>query len=312
MSDTNVSNKLFLITGATSGIGKAAAQAIAAQGGRVVIVGRNPQKTATTVAELKQSSGNPAVEYLLADLSSMQETRSLAQQFQQKYDRLDVLVNNAGGFFMRRQETADGLEMTFQLNHLSYFLLTALLLDTLKASAPPTLGSRIVNVSSGAERGAKPNWDDPQMTRKYRGFQAYACSKRFNLYFTYELARRLEGTGVTVNATAPWHGGHEHVDQPHRAAGRLIAPLMRRAMRSPEKGAETVVYLATSPQVEGVTGKYFVDMQPKYSSRASQEPEAAQRLWQISEESDAVRMRGIAAGHRFDTLPDSQDNGRGH
>ena len=134
MSDTDVSNKLFLITGATSGIGKAAAQAIAAQGGRVVIVGRNPQKTAATVAEIKQISGSPAVEYLLADLSSMQETRSLAQQFQQKYDRLDVLINNAGGFFMRRQETVDGLEMTFALNHLSYFLLTNLLLDMLKAS----------------------------------------------------------------------------------------------------------------------------------------------------------------------------------
>jgi len=280
MSDMDVSNKLFLITGATSGIGKAAAQAIAAQGGRVVIVGRNPQKTAATVAEIKQISGNPAVEYLLADLSSMQETRSLAQQFQQKFDRLDVLVNNAGGFFMRRQETVDGLEMTFALNHLSYFLLTNLLLDTLKASTP----SRIVNVSSGAESGAKPDWDDLQTTRKYRGFQAYACSKRFNLYFTYELARRLEGTGVTVNAMHPGMVATSMWTNLTGPLAGLIAPIMRRAMKSPEKGAETAVYLATSPEVEGVTGKYFVDMQPKYSSRASQDPEAAQRLWQISEE----------------------------
>lgn len=279
MSHTDVSNKLFLITGATSGIGKAAAQAIAAQGGRVVIVGRNPQKTAATVAEIKQISGNPSVEYLLADLSSMQETRSLAQQFQQKYGRLDVLINNAGGFFMRRQETVDRLEMTFALNHLSYFLLANLLLDMLKANPP----SRIVNVSSGAESGAKPDWDDLQMTKKYSGFQAYACSKRFNLYFTYELARRLDGSGVTVNALHPGAVATSLWANPARGLARLITPFTRLFMRSPEKGAETAVYLATSAEVEGMSGKYFVDMQPKYSSRASQDPEAARRLWQISE-----------------------------
>ena len=284
MPDMDVSNKLFLITGATSGIGKAAALAIAAQGGRVVIVGRNPQKTATTVSEIMQISGSPAVEFLLADLSSMQETRSLAQQFQQKYGRLDVLVNNAGGFFMRRQETVDGLEMTFALNHLSYFLLTNLLLDMLKASAPGVTGSRIVNVSSGAESGAKPDWDDLQMTKKYSGFQAYACSKRFNLYFTYELARRLDGSGVTVNALHPGAVATSLWSNPARGLARLITPATRLVMRSPEKGAETAVYLATSQEVEGISGKYFVDNKAKYSSRASQEPEAARRLWQISEQ----------------------------
>jgi len=280
MSDMDVSNKLFLITGATSGIGKAAAQAIAAQGGRVVIVGRNPQKTAATVAEIKQVSGSPAVEYLLADLSAQAEIRRLAAEFQQRYDRLDVLVNNAGGFFMRRQETVDGLEMTFTLNHLSYFLLTNLLLDRLKASTP----SRIVNVSSGAESGAKPDWDDLQMTKKYSGFQAYASSKRFNLYFAYELARRLDGSGVTVNALHPGAVATGLWSNPARGLARLVTPFTRLVMRSPEKGAETVVYLATSPEVEGISGKYFVDTKAKYSSRASQDPEAARRLWQISEE----------------------------
>ncbi len=280
MSDKDVSNKLFLITGATSGIGKAAALAITAQGGKVVIVGRNPQKTATTVAEIKQVSGSPAVEYLLADLSSQAEVRRLAAEFQQRYDRLDVLVNNAGGVFMRRQETVDGLEMTFALNHLSYFLLTNLLLDMLKTSTP----SRIVNVSSGAESGAKPDWDDLQMTKKYSGFQAYACSKRFNLYFTYELARRLDGSGVTVNALHPGAVATGLWSNPARGLAGLVTPLTRLVMRSPEKGAETAVYLATSPEVEGVTGKYFVDMKQKYSSRASQDTEAARRLWQISED----------------------------
>ncbi len=145
MAEKQTSEQVFLITGATNGIGKATAQAIAAQGGRVVIVGRNGQKTGATAAELRQSTGNPQIDFLLADLSSMAEVRRLAAEFQTRYNRLDVLVNNAGAFFMRRQETVDGLEMTFQLNHLSYFLLTTELLDTLKASAP----ARVVNVSSG-------------------------------------------------------------------------------------------------------------------------------------------------------------------
>jgi NAD(P)-dependent dehydrogenase (short-subunit alcohol dehydrogenase family) len=272
-------NKLFLITGATSGIGKAAAQAIAAQGGATVIVGRNPQKTAATVAEIRRTSGNRAVEGLLADLSSQAEVRSLAAEFRRRYTRLDVLINNAGGFFLRRQQTVDGLEMTFQLNHLSHFLLTALLLDMLKASAP----SRIVNVTSGAERSARPNWDDLQMTRKYRGYQAYVCSKRFNLLFTYELARRLEGSGVTVNAL---HPGMVNTGiwtrDPDRFPAVLVKPLTR-LVKTPEQGAETMIYLATSPEVEGAKGKYFVSQRIKASSQASQDSEAARRLWQISE-----------------------------
>ena len=279
MSNIASHSKLFLITGATNGIGRAAAQAIAAQGGRVVIVGRNAAKTEAVAVGLRQASGNPQIDFLLADLSSMAEVRRLAGQFLARYDRLDALVNNAGAFFVRRQETVDGLEMTFALNHLSYFLLTHLLLDTLRTSAP----ERVVNVSSGAESGAKVDWDDLQLARKYRGFAAYALSKRFNLYFTYELARRLAGTGITVNALHPGAVATGIWANPFGRLGGLVQPLTRLTMKSPEKAAETVVYLATAPEVAGVTGKYFVDRKERYSSRASQDAAAAQRAWQMSE-----------------------------
>ncbi len=279
MSTIDAHNKVFLITGATNGIGKAAAQVIAAQGGRVVIVGRNAQKTEAVAAELRQASGNPDIDFLLADLSSMAEVRRLAAEFRRRHQRLDVLVNNAGAFFMRRQETVDGLEMTFALNHLSYFLLTNLLLKTLQASAP----ARVVNVSSAAESGAKVDWDDLQLTRKYRGFAAYALSKRFNLYFTYELAQRLAGTGITVNALHPGAVATGIWANPFGRLGGLVKPLTRLAMKSPEKAAATIVYLATAPEVEEVTGAYFVDMKERTSSRASQDPAAAQRAWQRSE-----------------------------
>lgn len=270
--------KTTLITGATNGIGKAAALAIASLGGRVVIAGRNPQKTEGTAAELRQATGNQQIDFLLADLSSLAEVRRLAAEFRARYDRLDVLVNNAGAFYMRREENDDGLEKTFALNHLSYFLLTNLLLDTLKASAP----ARVVNVASAAESSARVDWDDLQLARKYRSFNAYALSKRFNLYFTYELARRLAGTGVTANAVHPGSIATGIYTNPFGRLGRLIGPLTRLTMRSPEQGADTVVYLATAPDVAETTGKYFIDRQARYSSRASQDPEAARRAWQAS------------------------------
>jgi NAD(P)-dependent dehydrogenase (short-subunit alcohol dehydrogenase family) len=271
-------NRTTLITGATNGIGKAAAQAIASQGGRVVIAGRNAAKTEAVAAGLRQTSGNPAIDFLVADLTSLTQVRRMAAEFTARYPRLDVLVNNAGAFFMRREETAEGLEMTFALNHLSYFLLTNLLLDRLKASAP----ARVVNVASGAESGATVDWDDLQLAKKYRSFNAYALSKRFNLYFTYELARRLAGTGVTANAVHPGSIATGIYTNPFGRLGRLIGPLTRLTMRSPEQGADTVVYLATAPEVAETTGKYFVNRQARYSSRASQDPEAARRAWQIS------------------------------
>ena len=272
-------NRITLITGATNGIGQAAALAIAGEGGRVVIAGRNAAKTEAVAAELRQASGNPAVDFLVADLSSLAEVRRLAAEFQARYGRLHVLVNNAGAFFMRRQETVDGLEMTFALNHLSYFLLTTLLLDTLKASAP----ARVMNVASAAESSAKIDWDDLQLRRRYRGFEAYALSKRFNLYFTYELARRLAGTDVTANAVHPGSAATGIWANPFGPFGGLAKPVTKLMMRSPEQGADTVVYLATSPDVEGVTGTYYADRQARHSSRASQDPEAARRAWQVSE-----------------------------
>jgi retinol dehydrogenase-12 len=192
-------DEICMVTGATSGIGAVTARALAEKGAAVVVVGRDAEKSEATVNLIQQQTGNPRVEYLLADLSVQEEIRRLAERFKSRYQRLHVLVNNAGAFFMSRQLSADGLEMTFALNHLAYFLLTHLLLDILKASAP----ARIVNVSSNGHRGMKINLEDLKSQGRYAPMQAYGQSKLANLLFTYELARRLEGSGVTVNALHP-------------------------------------------------------------------------------------------------------------
>src|SRR6266545_3993807 len=194
-----MNGKICLITGGTNGIGKSTAQGLARMGATVVIVGRNAQKTSRVVEEIRAASGNKNVDSLLADLSSQQEVRRLAREFKSKYSRLHVLLNNAGGFFMRRQLSVDGIEMTFAFNHLAYFLLTNLLLDTVKASAP----ARIINVSSAAHKSGKIEFDNLQGERSYNGFAAYGNSKLANILFTIELARRLEGTSITVNALHP-------------------------------------------------------------------------------------------------------------
>jgi NAD(P)-dependent dehydrogenase (short-subunit alcohol dehydrogenase family) len=275
-----LAGKVCLITGATSGIGAVTAEALARQGARVVLVGRSAEKCARTREQIQARTGNPDVETLLADLSSQQQVRQLAQDFRDRHARLDVLVNNAGGLWMKRQETAEGLEMTFAVNHLAYFLLTNLLLDRLRASAP----ARIVNVASAAHRRAVLRFDDLMGQKSFNGWRAYKRSKLANLLFTYELARRLEGTGVTANALHPgwvatgfashnngWFGGVFQV------ASRLFA------LRS-EKGARTVIYLATAPEVANVSGQYFVKCRPVRSSRASRDSAAAERLWAVSEE----------------------------
>jgi NAD(P)-dependent dehydrogenase (short-subunit alcohol dehydrogenase family) len=205
--------------------------------------------------------------------------RQLAEEFQRRFARLDVLVNNAGALFRRRCLSADGIEMTFALNHLTYFLLTNLLLDTLKASAP----ARVVNVSSDAHRGAQMRFADPQGEHRYSSWRAYSQSKLANLLFTYELARRLEGTGVTANAVHPGFvatgfGGN------HRGLVGLVIRVAKLAALSPQQGAETLIYLATSPEVEGITGKYFVRKHAVQSSSASYDQAAARRLWQLSAE----------------------------
>lgn len=284
---TNMTGKLVLITGATNGIGKETALGLARLGARIVMVGRSAEKTQAVVDEIKAKTGNLQMEYLLADLSSMAEVRRLADEFKGRYDRLDVLINNAGAVFASRQETIDGYEMTFALNHLSYFLLTELLLDRLKACAP----SRIVNVSSDAHTFGPMNFDDLMTKNNYSlgGFRAYGQSKLANVLFTYELARRLEGTGVTANVL--------HPGLVASGFGRNNGALMNLAMRivqrfalTSERGASTSIYLASSPEVEGVSGKYFELSKAKASSKESYDVEAARKLWGISEELTGLRQ----------------------
>jgi NAD(P)-dependent dehydrogenase (short-subunit alcohol dehydrogenase family) len=268
--------KVCLVTGATSGIGLVTARELARRGARVVLAGRNATRCADAVHQVQEQTGNREVEFLVADLSSQQQVRELAQQFRQRQPRLDVLVNNAGGIWWTRQQTVDGLEMTFAVNHLAYFLLTLSLLDLLRASAP----ARIVNVASAAHRRAVLDFDDLMGQRHYSGWQAYCRSKLANLLFTFELARRLGGTGGTANALHPgWvatgFGGSSLVGRLLRLAAGCFA-------LSSEQGARTVVYLASSPEAAGVNGEYFVRERPHPTSAAARDEVAARRLWQTS------------------------------
>jgi NAD(P)-dependent dehydrogenase (short-subunit alcohol dehydrogenase family) len=283
--NTTMDGKICMITGATSGIGYVTAREIARQGATLVIVGRSEEKCVDAVNTIKQQTGNNAVEWMLADLSVQQDIRRLADLFTTRYQRLDVLVNNAGAIFMQRQESADGIEMTFALNHLNYMLLTNLLLDTLKDSAP----ARIVNVSSDAHRAATMNFDDPQLKQGYSGWKAYNQSKLANLLFTYELARRLEGTGITVNALHPGFVA-SGFGMNNGWMAQLFRPLVKLMGKSPEQGARTSIYLATSPEVAGISGKYFSEQQEVESSQASYDTEAQQRLWELSEEMAGLRQ----------------------
>jgi retinol dehydrogenase-12 len=273
-------NKICLVTGATNGIGKVTALELAKMGATVIVVGRNPDKTEAVVNELRAQSGSDRVDKALADLSSLAEVQALAENFKRKYSRLDVLVNNAGAYFGKRQVSADGYEMTFALNHLSYFLLTALLLDVLKASAP----SRIVNVASDAHRTAPLDFDDLQAEKKFNGLVVYGRSKLANILFTYELAKRLQGTNVTANTLHPGFvatGFGADSGALMRIGIKITARLMGVSV---EEGAQTTIYLASSPEVEGVTGKYFQKCKPAQSSAASYDVDARERLWQISEQ----------------------------
>lgn len=279
-------DKRVLITGATNGIGLVAARELAQMGAEVILVGRNLEKTEKVVNEIKAQTGNMQVDYLIADLSSMSQVRGLAQEFVAKYDRLDVLLNNAGAVFTSRQETVEGNEMTFALNHLSYFLLTNLLLESLKNTARYKGEARILNVSSNAHDTARHgmSFDDIQYQESYNGFGVYAESKLANLLFTYKLAQGLQGTGVTVNAI---HPGIVETGFGHNN-GSLMHWVMKGVQfffaRSPEEGAETLIYLASSAEVEGVTGKYWTDNKIIKSSPISYNRDQQERLWNLSEE----------------------------
>jgi NAD(P)-dependent dehydrogenase (short-subunit alcohol dehydrogenase family) len=278
-SNTSMQGKTCMITGATAGIGEVTAQALAQMSAKVILVGRSQGKCVDTVSRIKEKTGTSSVEYLLADLTSQAQIRTLAGEFQKQHDRLDVLVNNAGGAFVWRQESVDGIEMTFALNHLNYFLLTNLLLDTIKASAP----ARIVNVSSNSHYGASINFDDLEGKRKYWWNTAYGQSKLANVLFTYELARRLEGTSVTTNALHPGFVATE-IGRNNGALVRLLLWIVHHKALTPQEGARTNIYLASSPEVSDVTGKYYDKERQVKSDPASYDLDTARRLWEVSAE----------------------------
>ena len=271
--------KICVVTGATSGIGLVTAQVLAHQGATLIIVARNAERGAATVSRIRQETGNSAVELMVADLSVQAQVRQLASEIQHRIARLDVLVNNAGAFFARRQLSQDGLEMTFALNHLAYFLLTNLLFDSLKAAD----SARIVNVSSEAHRRAHLDFSDLQGEHRYTGWRAYARSKLANILFTYELARRLAGTGIVTNALHPGFVA-TNFGRNNRGIAAAFIRILQLAAISPEEGAQTIIYLASSPVVKGVTGQYFIKQQVVRSSQVSYDRAAAERLWQISAE----------------------------
>jgi retinol dehydrogenase-14 len=273
-----MAGKTVLITGGTGGIGKATAIGLAALGARVGITGRDATRAQAAAVEIRKASGSPSVEVFVADLSSQAEVRRLAGEVLDSYPRLDVLVNNVGGFWANRHVTADGLEHTFALNHLAGFLLTNLLLDRLTASSP----ARVVTVSSGAQAMGRIDFEDLQGSRNYSGQRAYNQSKLANVLFTYELARRIEGTGVTANVLHPGVVRTAFAAEDPSPMWKVMIPLARPFMKTPSRGAATPIYLASSPAVEGVSGRYFANSKPKTSNKVSYDTAAAARLWQIS------------------------------
>ena len=272
-----MNNKICLVTGATAGIGRATAQGLAQAGATVIIVGRNPDKSAAAAAHIGQASGNPAVHALTADLSVQADVRRLAQTVGDRYPRLDVLVNNAGGAFWRRRLSADGIELTWALDYLNVYLLTRLLLPSLQASP----AGRVVTVSSGGHHAATLDFDDLQFRRSYFIFRAYARAKYAEIMFTYELARRLAGTRVTANVLHPGVVA-TNIWGLSPVLMRLFRPLIYRFALTPEGGAQTSLYLATSPEVEGITGQYFSDQRPARSAPGTYDEAAARRLWDLS------------------------------
>ena len=269
--------KVVLVTGGTSGIGKATATALASMGAETIVTGRNREKGERAAEEIRRDSGGK-VDLALADLSSQEEVRWLAGEFRERYDRLDVLVNNAGAIFTKRRETPAGIEMTLALNHLAPFLLTNLLLDVLQESAP----SRVVTVASQAQNAGTKDFFDLQSENGYKGFQVYGKTKLANIMFTFELAERLRGTGVTAVCVHPGGVNTEFGNNNDGPFG-LMFRVMKPFMRSPEQGADTVIYAAIAPEIEGMTGAYLADRKPITASDLAYDAAARKRLWEESE-----------------------------
>ena len=267
--------KRVLVTGATTGIGRVTAVELGRMGAEVLLVARDREKADATLAELK-AAGAPPAHVLMADLSLMSSVRALAADVRKRFDRIDVLVNNAGAIFNGRALTAEGFERTFALNHLSYFLLTKLLLDRIPS------GGRIVNVSSDAHKPARVDFDDLQLERRYTAFGAYCLSKLMNLLFTFELARRTKDRGITANAAHPGPVASNFGRSNRGFFGGLFA-LAAPFMLTPEKGARTQIWLASSPDVANVTGKYFAKCKERKPSARALDESSQKRLWDATE-----------------------------
>jgi NAD(P)-dependent dehydrogenase (short-subunit alcohol dehydrogenase family) len=274
---SNMKGRVCMITGSNSGIGKATAFELAGKGATLVMVARDQQKGELAMSEIRKQTGNDSIDLLLADLSSLQSVRDLAQRFQAKYPKLHVLINNAGLYNQRRHLTPDGYEATFAINYLAPFLLTNLLLEELKSSAP----SRIVNVSSVGHYNGHIDFDDLNMDKNYGGWKAYQQSKLALVLFTRELARKLEGTGVTVNSVHPGTVATNIWSRPMGPLGFIMA-VPKLFMTSPKKGAETDVYLAASPEAQKANGEYWDTLKVKKSSEESYDEDIAKRLWEVS------------------------------
>lgn len=269
--------KICIITGANSGIGKATAIGLAKMNATIVMMCRSKERGEEAQKEVIELTGNKKVDLLLCDLSSLESIRKFVSEFKSKYQKLHILINNAGVMLSKRGISVDGFEMNFAVNHLAPFLLTNLLLDALKKSAP----SRIINVSSAAHRMAKMNFDDLQSEkRKYRLMKIYGASKLALMLFSYELSRKLEGTSVTINTLHPGLV-NTNLGQDQSSFSKGFAKLF---FKKPEKGAETSIYLASSQEVDGITGKYFAKKQQKQSSEESYNEDYAKRLWELSKE----------------------------
>lgn len=294
---TDWTGRVCMVTGATNGLGEVTARALAQRGATVVIVGRDAKRTDHTMRHIKATTSNPDVFALTGDLALIQDVRRVVDAFRGRFDRLDVLVNNAGALFLKRQRTVEGLERTFALNHLSYFLITNLLLDLLVESGQPGRAARVVNVSSAVHERAALDFRDLQNTRSYNGLQAYARSKLMNIMFSNALSLRLRQLAlpVTVNALHPGAANTGLLrDSAAGLTGALVNGLdvaLKPLRSSPQRGAEAHIHLATSPDVEGITGKYFVRKAIQPSSPASMVQRDWERLWDASE-----RIGGLRAG----------------